>query len=137
MIDELNQLATRIQQLVARMQVLSSETQALKQQVTELASERDGLAAELQAGNTRMRELHTSLGSATEAAESTRVKAEREKTTLQGTLDLFRQEHETTQTNLKAREHEVKRLREVNEQAKQRIEGVLERLPGATQQEAS
>lgn len=137
MIEELNQLSTRIQKLVDRMQALSAEAQALKQQVAELTSERDSLASELQAGNTKMRELETSLGSAQEVAESARAKAEREKMTLQGTLDLFRQEHETTQSSLKAREHEVERLREVNAQAKQRIDGVLERLPGATQQEAS
>lgn len=137
MIEELNQLSIRIQKLVDRMQAMTAEAQALKQQVAELTSERDSLASELQVGNTKMRELETSLGSAQEVSESARAKAEREKMTLQGTLDLFRQEHETTQSSLKAREQEVQRLREVNAQAKQRIDGVLERLPGATQQEAS
>lgn len=137
MIEELNQLSIRIQKLVDRMQAMTAEAQALKQQVAELTFERDSLASELQVGNTKMRELETSLGSAQEVSESARAKAEREKMTLQGTLDLFRQEHETTQSSLKAREQEVQRLREVNAQAKQRIDGVLERLPGATQQEAS
>jgi len=38
------------------------------------------------------------------------------------------------QTSLKSRDDEVRRLREVNEQARQRIDGVLEKLPGAAAQ---
>ncbi len=135
MIEELDQLAARIKRLVDSMQVLSTEAQTLRQQVAQLQSERDQLAAQLQSGDGQLTELKASLSSARAEAESTRANAEQEKSALQGTLDLFKQEHETIQSDLKAKAHEVKQLRQVNEQAKQRIDGVLERLPGALPQE--
>jgi hypothetical protein len=79
--------------------------------------------------------LKASLGTAEIEAAQTRTKAQEDRATLQGTLDLFRQENQGIQAALKTREEEVSRLRQVNEQARKRIDGVLERLPGANMQE--
>jgi chromosome segregation ATPase len=54
-----------------------------------------------------------------------------EQAALQGSLDLFKQEHSTLQAQLQSREHEVSTLRAATAQARERIEAVLERLPGA------
>ena len=54
---------------------------------------------------------------------------------LQGSLDLFKQEHSSMQTQLQNREQEVKALREVSLQAKARIDAVLMRLPGSATSE--
>jgi chromosome segregation ATPase len=56
-----------------------------------------------------------------------------ERDVLQGSLDLFKQEHQALQTQLASREKEVSALRQVTTQAQQRIDAVLERLPGAPQ----
>jgi hypothetical protein len=48
---------------------------------------------------------------------------------------LFKQEHQALQTQLASREKEVSALRQVTTQAQQRIDAVLERLPGAPQVE--
>lgn len=137
MIEELNLLAVRIGQLVEKLRTLSGEAQSLRQQVEHLKTERDSLVSELQVQQADAKTLKVSLGEAVVAVEKSRNLAEQEKSALQGSLDLFRQENETMQSNLATRDTEVKRLREVNAQARQRIEGVLERLPGAVQQEMS
>jgi len=114
---------------------LTQESAELRQSLTTATSERDRLAAELQAEKAQQVELKQSLGSAQSVAQQTKTQAAQEQAALQGTLDLFRQENESMQSSLKTREDEVRRLREVNELARQRIDGVLEKLPGATAQE--
>jgi hypothetical protein len=54
---------------------------------------------------------------------------------LQGSLDLFKQEHTSLQAQLQSRDNEVTALRAATIQAKERIDAVLERLPGAPPQE--
>jgi len=135
MLDELDVLASRIEKLVGRLNALTQESAELRQSLTTATSERDRLAAELQAEKAQQVELKQSLGSAQSVAQQTKTQAAQEQAALQGTLDLFRQENESMQSSLKTREDEVRRLREVNELARQRIDGVLEKLPGATAQE--
>lgn len=135
MLDELDVLASRIEKLVGRLNALTQESAELRQSLTTATSERDRLAAELQAEKAQQVELKQSLGSAQSVAQQTKTQAAQEQAALQGTLDLFRQENESMQSSLKTREDEVRRLREVNEQARHRIDGVLEKLPGATAQE--
>jgi hypothetical protein len=48
---------------------------------------------------------------------------------------LFKQEHTSLQAQLQSRDLEVNTLREATVQARQRIEAVLERLPGGSQSE--
>ncbi len=137
MIEELDLLAKRIQGLVLRVKSLASESAMLKQQLASITVERDDLAKKLQAEIARQTELEASLGSVQSAMQHSKVRAQQDQAALQGTLDLFKQENETMQTSLKRREDEVRRLREVNQQARQRVDGVLERLPGALSQEVN
>ena len=137
MFEELDLLAKRIQSLVLRVKALTSESASLKQQLAAIIVERDEFAQKLQAEKTRQTELKESLDSVQSAMQHSKVRAQQDQAALQGTLDLFKQENETMHTSLKNREDEVRRLREVNQQARQRVDGVLERLPGALSQEVS
>ena len=126
MLEELDLLSQKIQKLVSKVTLLSQEASGLRQALAQVTAQRDELKCQLDAEKAQQAELVQSLGSAQSAVEQTRDQA-----ALQGTLDLFRQENESMQSSLKTRNDEVARLREVNEQARQRIDGVLEKLPGA------
>lgn len=134
MLVELDHLTNRIERLVDRMKSLHSEAERLRQELARVSAERDALASQTKADDQTVTALKASLGTAEAAVAKTRAQAAEEKSSMQGTLDLFRKENETMQSALKGRESEVKRLREVNEQARKRIEGVLERLPGGLSQ---
>jgi chromosome segregation ATPase len=135
MLEELDLLAKRVQKLVAHVRTLSEESAGLRQKLDQLQLERDELFAKAQSESDQVSALKASLGTAEIEAAQTRTKAQEDRATLQGTLDLFRQENQGIQAALKTREEEVSRLRQVNEQARKRIDGVLERLPGANMQE--
>jgi chromosome segregation ATPase len=137
MLEELNILAKRIKSLVGRVQTLTAQSGALTQELLVMTRERDELAKLLDAERTQKTELAQSLGSVQTSASRDKAKAQEDHAALQGTLDLFKQENEAMQTSLKSREQEVQKLREVNQQARQRIDGVLEKLPGAVSQEAN
>jgi len=131
MLQELELLATRIQRLVGRIKTVTDESLRLSDELARVKAERDDLSSQAKVQAQEISALKLSLGLAEAVATKTRVQASDEKATLQGTLDLFRQEKDAIQSALKTREGEVKQLREINEQAQRRIEGVLERLPGA------
>jgi len=136
MLQELELLATRIQRLVGRLKTVTDESRRLSEELARVKAERDHLSSQVNAHAHEVATLKLSLGSAEAAASKTRAQASDEKATLQGTLDLFRREKDAIQSALKTREGEVMQLRDINEQAKRRIEGVLERLPGAISQES-
>lgn len=137
MLEDLDTLTKRIQALAVQFQTLQASSMQLNQQLATVLAERDELANRLQAELTRQQQLTESLGSAKTLADQAQKKASEDRTALQGTLDLFRQENETMQTTLKSRDDEVRRLREVNQKARQRIDTVLEKLPGAASAESS
>jgi predicted nucleic acid-binding Zn-ribbon protein len=137
MLQELELLTTRIQRLVGRLKTVTDESLRLSEELARVKAERDDLSSQVNAHAQEVVALKLSLGLAEASASKTRAQATDEKATLQGTLDLFRQENEAIQSALKTREGEVKHLRDINEQAKRRIEGVLERLPGAISEESN
>ncbi len=137
MLEDLDLLAKRIHMLVSRVKALSAETLDMQRQLQSITDERDELARQLLAEKAQQRELKESLGSAQTTVQQTKARAQQEQQALQGTLDLFKQENESMQSSLKTREDEVRRLREVNQQARQRIDVVLEKLPGTLSQEAN
>lgn len=137
MLEDLDTLTKRIQALVVQFQTLQASSMQLSQQLATISAERDELANRLQTELTRQQQLTESLGSAKTLADQVQKKATEDRAALQGTLDLFRQENETMQTSLKSRDDEVRRLREINQKARQRIDTVLEKLPGAASTESS
>jgi len=124
MLDDLDHLSTRVAKLVALTQQLAADQKSLQSQLTQVQAERDALKAKLDLEGSEAKALHKKVD--TFASE---------RASLQGSLDLFKQEHTSLQAQLQSRDLEVNTLREATVQARQRIEAVLERLPGAPQPE--
>jgi hypothetical protein len=124
MLEDLDHLSARLAKLLAYTQQLFADQQALRVQLSQVQTERDALRAQL-----------TQEGTQTQALSRKAAVALSERDVLQGSLDLFKQEQHALQSQLATREKEVSALRGVAVQAQQRIDAVLERLPGATQLE--
>jgi chromosome segregation ATPase len=124
MLEDLDHLSTRLAKLLAYTQQLFAEQTALQARLAQAEAERDTFQAQLAHEGTQAQALSRQAQTAFS-----------ERDVLQGSLDFFRQEHQTLQAQLAARDKEVTALRDVAAQARQRIDAVLERLPGATQTE--
>jgi chromosome segregation ATPase len=124
MLEDLDHLSTRLAKLLAYTQQMFAEQTALQARLAQAEAELDAFRAQLAQEGTQAQVLSRQAKTAAS-----------ERDVLQGSLELFKQEHQTLQTQLAARDKEVSALRDVSAQARQRIEAVLERLPGATQTE--
>jgi len=136
MFDDLDHLAQRILQLAKRMHAQHQTIDQLNQSLVILRAERDTLASQLQTRTEKLTHAETSLSATLSRADDIAAKAQADHLQSQGTLDLFKQEHATLQSQSKTYSIELDRLREVNQTAQQRINRVLEQLPGAIPTEA-
>jgi chromosome segregation ATPase len=132
MFDDLDHLAQRILQLAKRMQAQNHTIDQLNQSVAELRADRDALVANLKLQNEKLMNAEVALQSTQSQSQISAQQALSEQQQLQGTLDLFKQEHVTLQKQASSTSEQLGRLREVNHAAQQRINRVLEQLPGAT-----
>jgi len=103
----------------------------LRREVASLTEERDSLMARVDEATTELVALRKSAGQAESVAQEQSRQAQEQVAQIQGTLDLFMAEKDVIQSTLKSREDEVRRLRTLTREAQARIDGVLERLPGA------
>lgn len=131
MFDDLDQLAQRIRDLAARMKAQARTINELNQSIIDLRTDRDALRARLQDQTEKLVETESTLGVTQMKVDEALAKARVEQTQLQGTLDLFQQEHNALQVQAQSQVSELGRLRAINQTAQQRIEKVLEQLPGA------
>ena len=92
----------------------------MQARLAQVEAERDSLRAQLD-----------QQGNQTQVLSRRAETAASERDAIQGSLDLFKQEHNVLQAQLASRDKEVLALRDVTAQACQRIDAVLERLPGA------
>ncbi|MDO9025527.1 hypothetical protein, partial [Zwartia sp.] len=120
MLEDLDHLSARLAKLLAYTQQLFADQTALQARLSQVEAERDMLRATLD-----------QQGSQTKALSRQAETAASERAVLQGSLDLFKQEHNALQAQLASKDKEVLALRDVTTQACQRIDAVLERLPGA------
>ena len=120
MLEDLDHLSARLAKLLAFTQQLFADQTALQSRLVQVEAERDALRASLDQQGSQAQDL----SQRAQAAAS-------ERDAIQGSLDLFKQEHNALQAELASREKEVVALRSVTSQACQRIDAVLERLPGA------
>lgn len=137
MFDDLDHLAQRILQLAKRMQAQNHTIDELNQSVAQLRSERDALAVDLKLQSEKLTDAETTLQLKQSQTENITNKAQAEHHLLQGTLDLFKQEHASLQKQAQINSTELGRLKEVNLTAQQRIHRVLEQLPGANPSESA
>lgn len=131
MFEELDHLELRIRALVERVKTLDLACASLRREVTSLKQERDRLTATVNEANAELETLRQAAGKAESVAEVQTQQAQEKVAQIQGTLDLFLAEKDVMQSSLRAREEEVKRLRALTREAQTRIDGVLDRLPGA------
>lgn len=124
MLEDLDHLSARLAKLLAFTKQLFADQQALQVQLAQAQTERDALRAQL-----------AQEGTQTQALSRKAEVALSERDVLQGSLDLFKQEQHALQSQLATREKEVSALRGAAAHAQQRIDAVLERLPGVTQVE--
>jgi chromosome segregation ATPase len=132
MLEDIDHLAERISQLVAHTKAQQAEHQALRDLLALTQAERDRLRTKLDGQGETTRVLSGKVSSYESEIEGLRAQSQAKQVALQGSLELFKQEHATFQAQLQSRDKEVTRLRALTASAKERIEAVLERLPGAT-----
>lgn len=131
MFEELDHLELRIRRIVERTVTLDHECAALRRQVQALKTERDSLIAQVKDNEAELGRLRASAAQAESSIQAEKRRAQDQVSQLQGTLDLFIAEKDVIKANLRAREDEVFRLKVLTREAQARIDGVLERLPGA------
>lgn len=131
MFEELDHLELRIRALVERVKTLDLACASLRREVASLRQERDLLTARVNEANAELGTLRQTAGQAESVAQVQTQQAQEKVAQIQGTLDLFLAEKDVMQSSLRAREEEVKRLRALTREAQTRIDGVLDRLPGA------
>lgn len=136
MLDDLDLLAQRIRELAAQMQAQAQTIADLNQSLSHLRQERDDLSLRVQNQAVKLSEAQSSLGATQTKVQEVISQAKAEQAQLQGTLDLFRQEHQSLQIQAQASASEVGRLKHINQSAQQRIEKVLEQLPGSPTSES-
>lgn len=131
MFEELDHLENKIRIVVERTRTLDKACGDLRRQVESLKAERDSLLAQVSDNEVELLRLRTTAGHAESTVQAEKRRAQEQVSQLQGTLDLFVAEKDAIKADLKSREQEVMKLKAVTREAQARIEGVLERLPGA------
>ena len=132
MLEDLDILKQRLSKLVESVQALSTEKQSLLARLSQSEDLCRSLQSRIDEGNQKAQDLHSQVSQCQSELDGLRKQSASKHNELQGTLDLFKQEHLTMQTQLEKSESEVKALRAVSLQAKERIDAVLMRLPGST-----
>jgi len=147
MLQDLDQLAARIGQLVQRAQQLTAERDALRARLSEAETEQRTLRQRCAQRDTEFAALEEKFLSHDSTVAAVQLQAQQIETGLREQLareSTGRQQHELTlaahdaqaQSALALREAEVQRLRQAASNARERIDAVLTRLPGAPAAEA-
>lgn len=134
MLQDLDSLAARIGQMVALARELQSERTTLLARIKTLESDRDQLTQRLQR---READFNTMAGSLAEHESQLQViqdQAQTAQSQLQLELDECRHRCSAAEQQLLDSQADAQRLRTVSEAARQQIDSILERLPGATQE---
>lgn len=146
MLQDLDQLAARIGQLVQRTRQLHSERDALRSRLAQAEQESrklrercDEADARLQALQERLQtndsELAARLAQSEEAQATLREELERQAQQRQALENQLAEQESAWQARLNARETDLQRLRVAAVAARERIDAVLARLPGAPVEE--
>jgi chromosome segregation ATPase len=145
MLQDLDFLAARVGQLVQLTRQLQAQYSAQQSKLTELEQERDALRHELQSrdaefssASERFAEHEAELQAVREAGLAAAAAARAEFDLLQRDLQVevsrYKLESETLKGRLSATEADSSRLRNVASKAREQIDSILMRLPGAPQE---
>ncbi|MCI2809137.1 hypothetical protein [Eoetvoesiella caeni] len=145
MLQDLDTLAARIGQLVQLVRQLQAERTAMQSQLVRMEQERNALRdlqarqqAEHAAATQRLAEhsseVDTVRAQADASLEALRAQAESAQLELRLEVSRYRADYEKAEQSLQTSATESARLRAVAVAAKERLDALLERLPGAPQE---
>ena len=131
MLEDLDHLSERLTKLVAYTHQINTERQTLLARVKSALTERDALAQLNTHDGQQSKALQIKVQAYESEIEDLRTQSSASHAVLQASLDALKEENRVLEAQLAERAHEVTALRAATIQAKERIDAVLERLPGA------
>ncbi|NYT87002.1 hypothetical protein [Pollutimonas harenae] len=134
MLQDLDSLAARIGQMVQFTRQLQNERAALLARLKNLEQERDMLRDQLQRSEAERTELSASTGTHETQLKMLQAEAEAVQARQQSELSHYKAESEAIGQRLAASQADTSRLRLVASKAKEQIDSILVRLPGAPQE---
>lgn len=131
MLQDLDSLAARIGQMVQFTRQLQSERTALQARLKNLEQERDALRDQLQRRETEYSSAVERAAAHEAQIHSHQAEAQAAQATLQVDVSRYRAEAESFKQRLAASQADTLNLRQVADKAKEQIDSILMRLPGA------
>jgi predicted nucleic acid-binding Zn-ribbon protein len=134
MLQDLDSLAARIGQLVQFARQLQSERTALQARLKNLEQERDALRDQLHRREAEFSEMAQRIASHEAQVQALQADAEAAQATLQVETSRYKGESDFYKQKLATSQADTSRLRDVADKAKDHIDSILMRLPGAAQE---
>ncbi|TAM88980.1 MAG: hypothetical protein EPN41_04610 [Candidimonas sp.] len=133
MLEDLDALAARLRQLVQFTRQLQAERAALHSRVKSLERERNVLREQLDQRETEQESATQRLEQRSAEIEAVRQEAERGHVELRAEVARYQAEFRSLQDQLHVCRSDSERLRAVTSAARDHIDAILMRLPGAAQ----
>ncbi|SHI23786.1 hypothetical protein SAMN04488135_1159 [Pollutimonas bauzanensis] len=134
MLQDLDSLAARLGQMVQFTRQLQTERAALQARLKNLEQERDALRDQLQRREADYSSMTERFNVHEAEVQALRAEAEATQATLQIEATQYKVECEAVKQKLAASQADTSRLRQVADKAKEHIDSILMRLPGAPQE---
>lgn len=134
MLQDLDSLAARIGQLVQFTRQLQNERAAVQARLKSLEQERDAMRDQLQRREAEYSDLSASMGAHDAQLRTLQAEAQAAQSRQQTELVQYKAESEAYRQRLAASQADTSRLRGVADKAKEQIDSILVRLPGAPQE---
>ncbi len=134
MLQDLDSLAARIGQMVQFARQLQTERTALQARLKTLEQERDALRDQLTRREADSSSMNERIAIHEAELQALRAEAEASQATLQIEATQYKSECETFRQRLAASQVDADRLRVVADKARESIDSILMRLPGASQE---
>jgi len=137
MLETLDHLATRIGHLVAQARNLHAERDTLRGRVRDADKTARALLARCEQAESDLRTARAQLAACEQSLSDEQNRARQLEADLRAQLDLQARELQTLAARHESSQRALQRLRQVGTAARERIDAVLERLPGATPAEST
>jgi chromosome segregation ATPase len=131
MLQDLDSLAARISQMVTLTRQLQDERSTMQARVRTLEQERDALRDQLERREADYSSVSDRIAAHETELQSVHAQARATQATLETDVDRYKAECETVKHRLAATQSDASHLRLVADKAKNQIDSILMRLPGA------
>ncbi|MFC4202994.1 hypothetical protein [Candidimonas humi] len=135
MLQDLDSLAARIGQVVQSMRLLQAERDTLRARLKNLEQERNELRDELARRDADQRSATERLEQHQAEVDAIRTQSDAAQAELRVAAERYQAEYESVRHELQASRADASRLRAAAGTAKERIDAILMRLPGAAQEQ--